>query len=345
MVKFEIGNQLIGDDLPPLVIAEIGINHGGSLQTAKLMVDAASRAGAKVVKHQSHVVQDEMSPSARDLIPGNADVSIYELIKTCALSPDEEFELKRHVESHNMLFLSTPFSRAAADNLQNMGVLAFKIGSGECNNYPLVEHIARFNKPVILSTGMNSLESIRPAVEILRAHRLPFALLHCTNIYPTPPALVRLAAMGELKEAFPDAVVGLSDHTTGNYTSFAAVALGASIIERHFTDHMTRSGPDIRCSADEAAFGDLLNGCRDIFLARGGTKEPLVEERDTMNFAFATVVTIDPIRKGEVLTTENIWVKRPGTGEIPAKKFELIIGRTAAADLESGRHLNWSDLS
>ncbi|HXV76608.1 MAG TPA: N-acetylneuraminate synthase family protein, partial [Candidatus Polarisedimenticolaceae bacterium] len=314
-------------------MAEIGINHNGSLDVARELVDAAARAGVEVVKHQSHVIADEMTAAARAVIPGNADRSIYEIMAQCALSPDDERELKRYVESRGMIFLSTPFSRAAADNLQRMRVEGYKIGSGECNNYPLIDHVARFGKPVILSTGMNSIESVGPAVEILRAHRVPFALLHCTNVYPTPARLVRLGAMAELKAAFPDAVVGLSDHTQGNYTCFAAVALGAAIVERHFTDRMDREGPDVVCSADERAMAELIEGSRQIFLARGGHKTPVEEERVTMEFAFATVVAIRPIARGETLSRENIWVKRPGTGEIGAMHFERLLGRTAARDV------------
>ena len=144
--------------------------------------------------------------------------------------------MKEHVESRGKIFISTPFSRAAADRLERMGVCGYKIGSRECNNYPLIEHIASFKKPIILSTGMNDLDSIRPAVEIIRKHQVPFALLHTTNIYPTPDRLVRLGAMNELQDTFSDAVIGLSDHTVSNHACFGAVALGASILERHFTD-------------------------------------------------------------------------------------------------------------
>ena len=151
----EIAGRKIGPDFPPVVIAELGINHEGSLQTALEMVDAAARAGVEILKHQTHIVEDEMSSEARKIIPGNADVSIYEIMERCALSEQDEMRLKRYVESKKMIFISTPFSRAAADRLNKMDVPAFKIGSGECNNYPLLRHIAQFGKPVILSTGMN----------------------------------------------------------------------------------------------------------------------------------------------------------------------------------------------
>ena len=151
----KIENRIIGKDYPPLVIAEIGINHEGSLDVAKQMVDAAASSGTEIIKHQTHVVEDEMSPVAKNVIPGNADVSIYEIMERCALSYDEELELKNYVESKGLIFLSTPFSRDAANRLEEMDVSSYKIGSGECNNYPLIKHIAKFGKPMIVSTGMN----------------------------------------------------------------------------------------------------------------------------------------------------------------------------------------------
>ena len=162
----EISGRKVGPDYPPLVIAEIGINHEGSLEVAKAMVDAAHRAGVEVVKHQTHIVEDEMSPEAKKVIPGNADVSIYDIMERCALNEAEELELKNYVEAKGMIFISTPFSRAAANRLETFDVAAYKIGSGECNNYPLLEHIASFGKPVILSTGMNTIESVSKAVDI-----------------------------------------------------------------------------------------------------------------------------------------------------------------------------------
>ena len=340
----EISGRKIGYEYPPLVIAEIGINHEGSLETAKAMIDAAARAGAEMVKHQTHVVEDEMSAAARKVIPGNADVSIYEIMQRCALSEADEWEMKRYAESKGLVFISTPFSRAAANRLHNWDVPAYKIGSGECNNYPLVEHIASFGKPVILSTGMNTLDSVEKAVAILRRHAIPFALLHTTNLYPTPNHLVRLNAVVQLQQRFPDAVVGLSDHTLSNHACFGAVALGASILERHFTDHMQRPGPDIVCSMDEQACRELIEGSRIIALQRGGEKGPVAEEQVTIDFAFASVCTTQPVKKGEQFTRTNTWVKRPGANGIPAEMYPDVLGKTAARDIAADEQVKASDL-
>ena len=303
------------------------------------MVDAAHRAGIECVKHQTHIVDDEMSGEAKKVIPGNADVSIYEIMKRCSLNEQDEIELKDYVESKGMIFISTPFSRAASHRLEKMNVLAYKIGSGECNNYPLLEHIASFKKPVILSTGMNTIESVRKAVNIFKNANVPLALLHTTNLYPTPARLVRFGAMTELSNAFPEYIYGLSDHTLTNHACLGAVALGASILERHFTDHKQRSGPDIVCSMDEKECKELIEGSNLIWQMRGGTKEPSNEEKVTIDFAFATVVSIKNIKKGEEFTKDNIWVKRPGTGEILAEEFNNILGKYSLDDIKNDSHL------
>jgi sialic acid synthase SpsE len=341
---FYIADRFISEDMPPLVIAEIGINHGGSLEVAKEMVNAAYSVGVEIIKHQTHIIEDEMSLEAKKVIPGNADKSIYEIMKECSLDEEEELELMTYVQSKWMIFISTPFSRAAANRLKKFNVPAYKIGSGECNNYPLIKHIASFWKPIILSTGMNDLNSIEKAVEIIRKAKVPFSILHCTNVYPTPPELVRLGALTELKEKFPDAVVWLSDHTTSNYACLGAVALGASILERHFTDSMNREWPDIICSMDPVALKELMEGSAIIAKCRGGNKWSVPEEDPCIKFAFATVVTTQSISKWEQLTTENIWVKRPWTWEILAEDYEKIIGKRVNKDISYDTHLSWKDL-
>jgi N-acetylneuraminate synthase len=340
----EISGRKIGQNFPPLVIAELGINHEGSLETAFEMVDAADRAGVEVLKHQTHIVEDEMSGAAKKVIPGNATVSIYEIMERCSLNEQDEIKLKKYVESKGMIFISTPFSRAAADRLFKMDIDAFKIGSGECNNYPLLEHIAQFGKPVILSTGMNTIESVSKAIKIFDVHNVDIAILHTTNLYPTPARLVRFGAMTEMHQAFPNKVFGLSDHTTSNHACFGAVALGGSILERHFTDHMERTGPDICCSMDELETENLIQGSKLIWEMRGGTKKPALEEQVTIDFAFATACTIADIYEGEVFTKENIWIKRPGTGEILAEDFNALLGKKATKFLKNDVQLTWEDI-
>lgn len=327
---FEISGRKIGLDYDPLVIAEIGINHEGSLDVAYQMVDAAIEGGAEVIKHQTHVVEDEMSGEAKSVVPGNADVSIYEIMERCALNEEDETKLKDYVESKGAIFISTPFSRAAALRLERMNVPAYKIGSGECNNYPLLELIAGFGKPIILSTGMNDIESVAKAVAIFRKHQTPFCLLHTTNLYPTPDHLIRIGAMEQLQAAFPDAVVGLSDHSIDNLACLGAVAAGASVLERHFTDSKDRQGPDIVCSMDSEECRALIHQSRRMAQMRGGEKKAATEEKVTIDFAYASVVTIAEIKEGDVLTRDNIWVKRPGTGDFLAEDYESLLGKKVA---------------
>ena len=338
---FSIGNIEIGQGCRPLVIPEIGINHEGSLEVAKQMVDAAYRAGARLIKHQTHIVEDEMSHLAKKVIPGNSDVSIYEVMARCALSEEEEQELMRYTEEKGMLFLSTPFSRAAADRLEKFGVHAYKIGSGEMNNYPLLRYIASFGKPMIVSTGMNDIPSIAKAVNILENAGVDYALLHTTNLYPTDPYMVRLGAMQQIMEAFPGVPVGLSDHTLNNNACIAAMALGAAVVERHFTDVMSRPGPDVICSMDEQELARLLQAAAEVPQMLGGQKQALPEEQVTIDFAFATVVTIAPVKAGEKFTKQNLWVKRPGTGEILAEHYEGILGKCAVCDIQEDTQLCW----
>ena len=342
MSEFEIMGRKVGPAHPPLVVAEIGINHEGSVDKAVRMIDDAAGVGCECVKFQCHVIRDEMIPNR--VIPGNSNETIWEIMKRCSLSRDEDLLLKRYVEGKGMIYLSTPFSRAAAIRLEEIGVSAFKIGSGECNNYPLVEHIAGYGKPVILSTGMNDISSITASVDLLRREGVPFAVLHCTSIYPTPYNKVRLEAIQELSEAFPEAVLGLSDHSLGNFTCFGAVSLGASILEKHFTSERTWPGPDVPISIDPLELKDLIEGSRAIYEAMEGSKTILDEEQPTIDFAYASVVTTRNVIKGDSFSRDNIWVKRPGTGEMKAIEFPSVLGKRANRSIPADTQLCYDDI-
>jgi N-acetylneuraminate synthase len=328
------------------VIAEIGINHGGKLIDALKLAGDAIKSGAEIIKHQTHIPECEMSIEARYVIPGNAQASIYEVIKQNSISLEEEVILADFVRSNGAIYLSTPFSREAADFLnQVIDVPAFKIGSGECNNYPLVEHIASFGKPIILSTGMNSIESIEQSVKIFRRHSVPFALLHCTNLYPTAEKLIRLEAISELRINFPDAVVGLSDHSLTNYPCLGAVALGASILERHFTDTKERIGPDIICSMTPKELRELINGANIIHETLGKGKRLIREEEVTMAFAFSSVVATKDIETGEKLSPDNIWVKRPSGGDFSPSELQNLYGKSAVIRIPANTQLKKSQIA
>lgn len=327
MTTFDVAGVTVGHSHPPIVVAEIGINHEGRLATAIQMADAALNAGVRFIKHQTHIPDAEMSHEARSIKPGNANQSIYEVISRCTLSEGDEFALKQHVEDRGGIFFSTPFSREAADRLADWDIPMFKIGSGECNNYPLVKHIAALGKPVILSTGMNRMDQIQVSVDILRESGVPFALLHTTNLYPTPHHLLRLGGVTELREGFPDAVIGLSDHSESNSACIAGVALGARILERHFTDSKERPGPDIICSMDPEEAERLVVAAEEVFSASGGGRAPAEEEAVTIAFAFASVVATIDLLPGTQLSESNIWVKRPTGGDFGPEDLSRLYGR------------------
>lgn len=323
----KIGTRKIGPNFKPLVIFELGINHNGNLKLAKKIVDAAIKAGAEIIKHQTHIPEDEMSLEAKKIIPINANKNIYDLIEECSLNESEEMQLKKYIEKKGAIFLSTPFSRKAVDRLVKFKVKAFKIGSGECNNYPLVDYIASFGKPIIISTGMNDINSIKKAVKILKKRKVQHAILHTTNLYPTRHDQVRLNALLELKKKFPNTVLGLSDHTGDNYSSYASIALGASIIEKHFIDNNSRKGPDISASVNTKQMIDLIKGVNLIHKAIPGGIKPIPREKKTANFAFASVVANQDLKKGTILDQNNIWVRRPGNGDFSALGYYSLIGK------------------
>lgn len=342
--SMKIANRPIGPAHPPLVIAEIGINHGGSLEVAKEMVRLAALSGCEMVKHQTHIVEDEMTEEAKQIFPPNADVSIWEVIKRCALGPEDEAALKAYVEELGMIFISTPFSRAACDFLESLDVPAYKIGSGEADNLPLIRHIASKGKPIIMSTGMQSIETVRASVQILEDSGVDYALLECTNLYPSPPEIVSLQGVTDLRAAFPNAVVGFSDHSIGPEMALASVALGASILERHYTDTRYRKGPDISCSMDPAELRYLIDRSREIWLALHNPKQRTGAEEGVYLFARASVVADADLPAGHVITEADIWARRPGSGEIAGYDFDRVVGRTLKVAVTRNRQLKWDDL-
>ena len=328
----------------PLIIAEIGINHGGDIHIAKKMVDAAASAGCEMIKHQTHFVEDEMTHEAKNIFPPNAEISIWDVIEKCALSEEEEIELKHYTEKKGIIYISTPFSRKAADFLNQIDVPAFKIGSGEADNLPLIEHIANFGKPIILSTGMQTIQSVYASVEILRKSKVDFALLECTNSYPSSPEFVSLKGILELREAFPNIPIGFSDHSIGPEMALGAIALGSCIIERHFTDDRYHKGPDIICSMDASELKFLIDRGNEIHLAINNPKIRTIPEEPVYKFARSSVVADRELKKGTILDNKDIWVRRPGTGPIAAYDYNKVIGRKLKNAKSFNDAINWDDI-
>lgn len=339
-----ISGREIGSNNFPLIVSEIGINHGGCIDVAKHMVYAAAKAGAECIKHQTHFVEDEMTEEAKSIFPPNATASIWDVIKNCALTRDEEFALKEHTEDLGLIYISTPFSRSAADFLQEIDIPAFKIGSGECNNIPLIRHITKFKKPIILSTGMQTIKRLQKTVKILNQEEVDYALLECTNLYPSPPEFVSLRGISELKNHFPNAIIGFSDHSIGPHMALASIALGSSIIERHFTDSKYREGPDISCSMDPAELKLLIEKSKEIYLASKNPKSRTEPEEDVYKFARSSIVADRNLEKGKIIKEEDIWARRPGNGEIPGYLFDEILGKKLKNSIKFNQQLKWTDL-
>ncbi|MDC3092924.1 N-acetylneuraminate synthase family protein [Paracoccaceae bacterium] len=340
----KIKNRTISSTEAPLIIAELGINHGGDLLVAEQMVKSAADRGCEVIKHQTHFLDDEMTPDAKKIMPPNANVSIWDVMEKCSLTKDEEIKLKKQVEDLGMIYISTPFSRSAADFLNDINVPAFKIGSGECDNLLLIEYIADFGKPIILSTGMQNLLSVEKPVEILERKNIEYALLECTNIYPCPPEDIALGSLAQLSDKFPNAEIGFSDHSIGPTMALAAIALGATIVEKHFTDTKDRQGPDISCSMDPAELEHLIKKSKEVAYSRDRKKFIANVEKDVYKFARSSIVSDKNLKKGDTINRQNIWARRPGNGEIPAFEFEKVLGKTLKRDVARNTQIKWSDL-
>jgi len=344
-LKMQIGNRIISSHNPPLIIAEIGINHGGNIQVAKEMVRLAALSGCECIKHQTHFVEDEMTIEAKKIFPPNADISIWDVMEKCSLSQDEEVELKKYTESLGLIYLSTPFSRSAVDFLESIDIPAFKIGSGEADNLPLIRHIAKKGKPVIMSTGMQSIESLFRSVEILENANVPYALLECTNLYPSPPEIVSLKGINDLRLNFPKAIIGFSDHSIGPEMAIASLALGACIVERHFTDSRYRIGPDISCSMDPAELRFLIDRSYEIYQAINNEKIRSKPEESVYQFARSSVVADKDLLAGHIITENDIWARRPGNGQIAGYDFDKVVGKTLKNSVKRNHQLLWEDFT
>jgi N-acetylneuraminate synthase/N,N'-diacetyllegionaminate synthase len=343
-----VDGRVIGNGQPAFVIAEAGVNHNGQVELARQLVDAAVAAGADAVKFQSFVAEQVISPSAPkaqyQLAHTNAEESQLEMVRQLELSADEQRMLHQYCGERGIMFLSTPFDRGSADLLFELGVAAFKIASGEVTNLPFLQYVARYQKPVILSTGMSYLNEVEQALATIRAAgNDQVALLHCVSSYPAPAAETNLRAMQTMAEAF-GAPVGLSDHTLGITVALAAAALGAAVVEKHLTLDKSMPGPDHTASLEPHEFKSLVEGIRIVESSLGnGIKEPVAAEADTRRVARRSLVTATSLAQGTVLQPEMLSEMRPGTG-IPPTSISEVLGRMLKHDLAAGQLLSWSDL-
>jgi len=342
MIK--IKNRVISNNSDPLIIPEIGINHNGNLELAFKIVDAAKRAGAEIVKHQTHVVEDEMSEEAKRIKPGNSNKNIFSIIKNSSISAEDEYKLFKYVEKKGMIYLSTPFSKKAVDRLVKFGVSAFKVGSGEMSNFPLIDYISKFQKTMIVSTGLHNIRQVKKTYNFLKKKKIKFALLHTTNVYPTSDSLLRLNSIIQLKNIFPKTIIGLSDHTGDLLSSIIALSLGANIIEKHFVNKKNLKGPDITSSIDEYQLKKLIIDSKRVKHQLDGNKNNLIKQEDvTRKFAFASVVSTRKILKGEKFSEKNLWVMRPGTGDYKSDELKKIFGKIAKRNIRKKVQIKKND--
>lgn len=346
--RMHIAGREIGDGAPVFIIAEAGVNHNGDSERAARLVEIAAEAGADAVKFQTFRAEEVVSPDApkADYQKRTTDQSEsqLEMLKRLELSAAVLERLKHVAEAHGILFLSSPFDTWAVELLTEIGVPAFKIASGEITNWPFLSYVAAKGKPIILSTGMSDLAESEQAVGVLReAGCSELALLHCTSDYPADAATSNLRAMHTLSQAF-GVPVGLSDHTLGIEIPVAAVALGAKIIEKHFTLDKQLPGPDHKASLDPVELRSMIQAIRNVERALGdGQKRPTPAEMNTRQAARRSIFLRQAVPAGTRISRELLDFKRPGTG-IPPSSLATIIGRKTSRSLEVGAMLHYEDM-
>lgn len=343
MIK--IYNRKIGDNFRPFIIAEACINHDGIFNKAIKMIEEAKKSNACAIKFQMHDLDDEMlkkTPKSK-----NFKDSLYETLKKTNFSTEQHIKLKKFCEKIGIIYLCTPFSKKSVDVLVNkVNVKILKVGSGELTNLPLQEYIAKKKLPTIVSTGMSELNEIKETVNLYKKFNKNIILTHCTSVYPCPYELSNIGAIPIMKKRF-NLSIGLSDHTSTIYTSLGAIALGATVIEKHFTLNKKSKGPDHASSIEPSELKLLTEGALAIFKAKGKSKKIHKKETQIIKWARESVVSIKQIKLGEVFSEDNISVKRPApnNNEIPAKFFNKVIGKKANKKILNNQKIKWSQIN
>ncbi len=332
------GNIVIGESAPVVVIAEAACEHRGNLDEARRLVDLAKEAGADIVKFQLHLPEEEMIPNSIRFWAGSMD----EVLAQVNLQPKDHEVLMRHCRTVGIQYLCTPFCAKAADILDEMGLQAFKTGSGEMTNIPMLRQIARKKKPMIVSTGMAKVEEILDTVDALRKEAAPFMLMNCTSAYPPRAGEVKLGFIPVMRQMF-GTLVGYSDHATDMWAVLGAVALGAKVIEKHFTPDRSLKGPDHFISLEPQEFRAMVGAIRNLESALGADKKVHPGEEEVRRWAHHSVVTLCHIPAGTKITPPMVGVKRPGWG-VPAKHLEEFYGRIAVRPIPANSLLVWQDI-
>lgn len=339
-MEISINGRLVGPNQPTFVIAEGCDNHLGNMDIAHEMVREAKRAGADAIKFQHHLPDEEMLPDTP--MSDNFQEPLYEFLKKYALTLEQHKELKRHCDEQGILYMCTPFSWKAAQEIESL-VPAFKIGSGEMTDVPTLVRIAQFGKPMIVSTGMSTFDEIDRTYNALANRKTPLVLMNCISEYPPVYSDLNLGVIGEMIKRYPQAVIGHSDHTPDLYTCYAAVALGAKVIEKHVILDKKQPGPDQSVSIEFDELAQLIDGIRKVEVGLGNEKRVHEREESIRTWAFRSIVTTRPIAKGTIISQDDIWSKRPGTG-IPSHQMDDVVGTRAQRDISSNVLLSWDDI-
>ena len=348
MKKIKIQNKFISDGEPIFIIAEAGVNHNGKLSLAKKLVDVAKDAGCDAVKFQTFKTEGVMTKYAQKAdyqkkITGGEETQ-YEMAKKLELKYKDFIELKKYCDEKEIMFLSAPHSEDAIDFLENL-VPAYKFGSGDLTNIPALEYAAKKGKPMIIGTGMGTMDEIKEALNaIYNQGNKDVVLLHCTTNYPCPLKEVNLRAMQKMQKEL-DCLVGYSDHTEGIIVPIMAVAMGACVIEKHFTLDKNLSGPDHKASLEPDELKEMVNAIRDAENAMGNKiKEPTKAEKEIMEVVRKSIVANADIEMGSTITGDMLAIKRPGIGLKP-KYFKEIIGKKAKVDIKRDDLIKFEYLS
>jgi len=336
-----VAGRVVGDGHPCYVIAEACINHNGDFATAVEMVERAAEAGADAIKFQVHYLEHEM---LRDVpTSSNFDKPLWQVLEETNLADGQHIELERLCAARGIQYLCTAYCREAGEFLASIGVPLLKTGSGETTNLPFLRALAGHGIPLLVSTGMATLDEVDRTVAALKETGTPFGITHCTSEYPPVYEDINLGLIPVYKERY-GIVVGHSDHTPSIYTALGAVAYGASVVEKHFTLDRSQPGADHAVSLEPDELAQLVEGIRAVQAAGGTRKEVFDRERPIRDWAHHSVVTLRPVAAGETLGEDDVWVKRPGTG-IPAAELYSVLGRRAARDLAADVLLTWEDVA
>ncbi len=346
MSEIKIADKTIGEYSKSFIIAEAGVNHNGSIEMAKKLVNAAKEAGADAVKFQTFKTKNLVTKNAKKAeyqIKNSGEESQYEMIKKLELSDSEFQEIAKYAESKGIIFLSSPFDTESVDLLDEMNIPAFKIASGEITNFPLLKHIAKKHRPVILSTGMSTIGEVEEALNLIEKYNDDIILMHCLTNYPAKKEDANLNVIKTLEYTFKRHV-GFSDHTSGIEMSVAAVALGSCVIEKHFTIDKNLPGPDHKASLEPQELSEMVKAVRNVEKGLGnGIKKPTNDEIKIKKLVRKSIVAKKDILKGSILTEEMLTIKRPGTG-IEPKYLDELVGRELIDDVKKDDLLKWNQL-